>query len=328
MCQDHQFNAECRNKTELYREIVTREFHRILNMYGDQYPEDGKKILNSGKGSNDTQKAADKSLCLSQLKVRILRRKDLSNTIAAERKLQDILAKKKLFPSDQSFKSCAVISSAGSLSSSKLGKFIDAHDLVMRFNHAPTKGFEEDVGTKTTIRIINSQVISKPEFDFLNNPLFRNITIAAWDPGRYNGLLSDWIAAPDFDMFSNFKQFMAEQPDANAHIIDPRSLWKLWETLQSHFSQHIRQNPPSSGFVGIALLVPHCETIDVIEYIPSTRLTGRCHYYETQHNAMCTFGSWHPLAAEKLLMLKYNSADEHTTFQRGILRINSKSFTC
>lgn len=334
MCQD-QHNEQCRNKTTIFSGIVEREFRRMMHLFEEKYAEDVKGSLNGYNVSYDTQRKVDsKSICLSShLKVRTLRRKDLSEDSIAEHDLRQLMTRKKLFPSNSdqqpAFKTCAVISSAGSLYQSKLGAFIDEHDLVMRFNHAPTEGYEDDVGTKTTIRIVNSQVVSKSKFDFLNNPLFRNITIAAWDPGRYNATLNEWIQSPDYDMFANFKRFMQEQPEASAHLIDPRSLWRLWESLQSYYpGQKIRQNPPSSGFVGIALLVPHCHSIAVIEYVPSTRLTGRCHYYEELHDARCTFGSWHPLAAEKLMVLDYNSADQFTTFQSGIVRIQPQSFKC
>lgn len=333
MCQEPE-DLECQNKTKEFRGIITREFNRMINFFEEMQAEDTRGSLNGYNVSFEANRkttTTKKPLCLSQLKVRTLRRKDLSGGSAAEQELRKAIPRRRLFASDQPVKSCAVISSAGSLFNSNLGQFIDGHDLVMRFNHAPLAEFEQDVGTKTNIRIVNSQVISKPEFDFLNNPLFRNVSIAAWDPGRYNASLGEWIRSPDYDMFTNYKRYMAElgAEEANAHLIDPRSLWKLWESLQSHFSdKKIRRNPPSSGFIGVALLVPHCEYIDVIEYVPSTRLTGRCHYYEPQQNAMCTFGSWHPLAAEKLLLLDYNTADEFTTFQSGVVRIKPKAAKC
>jgi len=42
----------------------------------------------------------------------------------------------------------------------------DSHDFILRFNNAPTKGYEEDVGALTSMRIINSQVFTKPQFQF------------------------------------------------------------------------------------------------------------------------------------------------------------------
>lgn len=38
-------------------------------------------------------------------------------------------------------------------------------------------------------------------------------------------------------------------------------------------------------------------------------------------NPACTFGAWHPLAAEKLMALDMNTASDFSTFQRGIIRI-------
>ena len=74
-----------------------------------------------------------------------------------------------------SFNSCAVVSSAGTLQKSGLGTFIDSHDLVLRFNNAPTEKYEADVGKKTSIRIVNSQVVAKPQFKFLEDKFYSKV---------------------------------------------------------------------------------------------------------------------------------------------------------
>lgn len=57
------------------------------------------------------------------------------------------------------FSTCAVVGSSSSLLSKdharSFGAEIDDHSAVIRFNDAPTHGFEEWVGTKTTLRIQN-----------------------------------------------------------------------------------------------------------------------------------------------------------------------------
>ena len=74
------------------------------------------------------------------------------------------------------FNSCAVVSSAGTLQKSGLGSFIDSHDLVLRFNNAPTENHEADVGKKTSIRIVNSQVVAKPQFKFLEDKFYSKVS--------------------------------------------------------------------------------------------------------------------------------------------------------
>jgi hypothetical protein len=72
---------------------------------------------------------------------------------------------------------------------------------------------------------------------------------------------------------------------------------------------------------GLVLMLPMCNHVDMIEYVPSTRLSKRCHYYDNLEDKGCTFGAWHPLAAEKLLALSMSSSDENEIFGRGVLRI-------
>nr|XP_006818561.1 PREDICTED: CMP-N-acetylneuraminate-beta-1,4-galactoside alpha-2,3-sialyltransferase-like [Saccoglossus kowalevskii] len=48
---------------------------------------------------------------------------------------------------------CVVVGSAGILAGSKKGPEIDSHDVVIRVNGGPTRCFEGDVGSRTTMRI-------------------------------------------------------------------------------------------------------------------------------------------------------------------------------
>ena len=51
------------------------------------------------------------------------------------------------------YRSCAIVASSKALRGKNLGAKIDNHEVVMRMNGAPTKGYEKDVGFKTTFRV-------------------------------------------------------------------------------------------------------------------------------------------------------------------------------
>ncbi|GAA0172819.1 transferase [Lithospermum erythrorhizon] len=57
------------------------------------------------------------------------------------------------------YSSCAVIGNSGILLKRKYGQLIDNHELVVRLNNARTSGFEYNVGKKTSISFVNSNIL-------------------------------------------------------------------------------------------------------------------------------------------------------------------------
>ncbi|XP_069010215.1 beta-galactoside alpha-2,6-sialyltransferase 2-like [Embiotoca jacksoni] len=216
-----------------------------------------------------------------------------------------------------SFKTCAVVTSAGAILRSGLGKEIDTHDAVLRFNAAPTEGYERDVGNHTTIRIINSQILANPRHRFNTSSIYKNVTLVAWDPAPYTVNLQKWYASPDYNLFGPYVEQRKRHPDQPFYILHPSYVWRLWDVIQGNTQENIQPNPPSSGFIGILLMMALCEQVHVYEYIPSMRQTDLCHYHERYYDAACTLGAYHPLLYEKSLIQRINTGPESDLRRKG-----------
>ena len=116
-----------------------------------------------------------------------------------------------------------------------------------------------------------------------------------------------------------YEEFIVEV--AQFYNNDLESLWSMWNWLQSVTSWPLLPTPPSSGFLGMMLLLHHCSWLHVFEYIPSMRLTKRCHYYDIEDNLGCTLGDWHPLSAEKLASLNLNIGTDLQVYKDGYITI-------
>ncbi|KAI4464393.1 beta-galactoside alpha-26-sialyltransferase [Holotrichia oblita] len=247
VCIKDDSTTSCDNKTLQYKERLFKELKRVfldesnvLKPGQDNYY----NVAYKGPKENYMEKTPKEILCeLKNVKLSTLTSSEVHTD------LKNFIPTTDLFENTR-FNSCAIISSAGSFTNSSSGKLIDSYDLVLRFNNAPTKGFAKDVGKKTTVRILNSQVMSKDEFKFLTAPVFRNITILAWDPTNYTASLRDWLEHPEFNLFPNYMEYRKRFPYANVYIINPQTIWNVWNFLQRNSPNRLRRNPPSSGFLG------------------------------------------------------------------------------
>ncbi|MBN3298506.1 SIAT1 sialyltransferase, partial [Amia calva] len=223
------------------------------------------------------------------------------------------------------FKRCAVVMSAAALRNSKLGVEIDDHDAVIRFNGAPTKGFSVDVGNKTTLRLFNSQLMVSQEEKILTNPLYNTGVLIVWDPAPYSKDLHKWYQMPDFNFFQLYKDFRSQHPDQPFYILSPEMQWHLWDIIQENTVEDIQPNPPSSGMLGIALMMNLCDKISVYEFLPSHRKTDICHYFQNINNQACTVGYYHPMTFEKKLVKRIIQSKNYELYTYGRVTLSGFS---
>ena len=129
--------------------------------------------------------------------------------------------------------SCAVVGNSGVLLNSSLGEEIDAHDSVIRFNAAPTKKFEQDVGRKTTIRIQNVDHLGYHEHQDGHKVFsFRN--------------------AKDLKKFVKHKRKYVRSGDKMQYAFNPEFWCHVWD-----FVAH-RKLKPTTGLAGVVLALHGC----------------------------------------------------------------------
>lgn len=62
-------------------------------------------------------------------------------------------------PVNPLYSSCAVVGNSGILLKTEYGQFIDSHEAVIRLNNARIQGYSQNVGSKTTLSFVNSNIL-------------------------------------------------------------------------------------------------------------------------------------------------------------------------
>lgn len=152
-----------------------------------------------------------------------------------------------LSPSLYLDKKIALVGSSGVLSGTGLGKVIDSFEEVIRFNRAPTNSYEEDVGSKTTVRVLNNHVFLNSK-KFYKAEQYSNLDYSFTENIRNNKIIIIGNVV-DLESFRKTKENFYERNNS-VHTFD----YSLMRDIKNHVNFSSTKNM-SVGAVFLSLLL-------------------------------------------------------------------------
>lgn len=194
------------------------------------------------------------------------------------------------------FNKVAIIGGSSSLSKNSFGKEIDEHDYVVRFNRAPTKGFEDIAGSKCSLRVANNHVFDNQKED----------------PSVWPGQPHDFIKNLKDTTILYFAPLMRPWNDYKKNTDSSCSLYRFQYDKSDFLKMRIGVKFGANFSVGVGVIVlfvlsgitPTIYGFDVEED------TGRSHYWENRppigpcHNPSVEKQILKDLIAEKYIISK------------------------
>jgi len=190
-----------------------------------------------------------------------------------KRQHQFLPATEKSLLGRHSWRSCAVVGNSAAVLLMKKGREIDQHDVVLRFNAAPTSGFEEHVGSKTTHRILNKKwtagygdsqaVLPRYRASRGYHPLEEGVTLLATRASipSFLAMATRWRARrPDVTvaMLSNKLTSLARRA-----VYEYRSCLVLRDRRLALRQHTLGGLTPSSGMLAVVLATKLCSSVTV-----------------------------------------------------------------
>jgi hypothetical protein len=165
--------------------------------------------------------------------------------------------------------SVAIVCSSGKLLNKEYGKLIDSFGDVIRFNRAPTTGYEKYVGSKTTLRVINNHVFNGLVLDIKKWPN---------QPANFVKKLKNkkiLYTAPDYGPWNNRKNLVDES--CSCYLFD----YSATENLKKKY-EHDSKEYLTVGLCAILALIDSQVEVHVFGFDLET--SERSHYFEKRPN--------------------------------------------
>lgn len=181
---------------------------------------------------------------------------------------------------------CAVVSSSGVLLRHRHGAEIDAAGKVFRFNSAPTKGFEEFVGARTDLRIVNNKMVglwTEGEYAELLSP---TATVVTSCPVCNVGIFDK---VDESDYRNNQLAFTAKFPKGVALFASNLSLELSFDRYLGDVFAYDHASSPAgatTGGVGLALALALCDEVRAYGMADSEGAASADYSYYDHHSTV------------------------------------------
>ncbi|KAM6043278.1 CMP-N-acetylneuraminate-beta-galactosamide-alpha-2,3-sialyltransferase 4 isoform 2-T2 [Chlamydotis macqueenii] len=178
---------------------------------------------------------------------------------------------------------CAVVGNGHRLRNSSMGETINTYDVVIRLNNAPVHGYEQDVGSKTTMRLFYPE---SAHFDprTENNP-DTLLVLVPFKPMDFQ-----WMEAILNDKKRVRKGFWKQPPliwDANPERVRVLNPYYMEVTAAKLLNLPMKQprkvkQKPTTGLLAITLALHFCDLVHIagFGYPDSANKKQTIHYYE------------------------------------------------
>lgn len=206
-----------------------------------------------------------------------------------------------------SCKKCIIMGNGGILANRSLGQTIDDYDVVARLNEAPVRGYEKDVGSKTTIRITYPEgAIQKTE---------RYEAESLFVLSAFKSLDLKWLWSMIFNeklrnvdgFWKSVARHVPREP-SEMRILNPYFIQEAafkFIGLPHNNGQMGRGNIPTLGTVAITMALHNCDEVAVAGFGYNMNTPhAPLHYYEKIRMSAIKESWTHNISKEKEFLIK------------------------
>lgn len=191
---------------------------------------------------------------------------------------------------------CALVTSSGQLTGSKRGEEIDGSDCVIRMNDAPSVRYQQDVGQRTSVRVIahsSLQRVLRSRQELINAS--QDTVFIFWGPTM--SMRRDGKG----HVYNNLRQLKQVLPRLKVYTVTRFKMLKLDELFKKETGIDRKGSNSwlSTGWFTMALALELCDRINVYGMVPpdfcrySSHRTVPYHYYEPSGPDECSMYLFH-----------------------------------